>query len=159
MDRDIKKYENQLIEEIKNLCDLAGIDFIIFLEETKTNLKNRIKDLLTPNKKWFKQGKSIKRYWEFLEKITGHKWDIRDVQYWYRFLRNPSETRDEIPPSLRYQVLKRDNFTCQKCGRKAPEVKLEVDHILPWSCGGPTVLDNLQTLCEECNKGKSNKCF
>jgi 5-methylcytosine-specific restriction endonuclease McrA len=67
--------------------------------------------------------------------------------------------REEIPPSLRYEVLTRDKSTCQKCGRKAPEVELQVDHIVSWSCGGPTVIDNLQTLCMDCNQGKSNKCF
>jgi 5-methylcytosine-specific restriction endonuclease McrA len=36
-------------------------------------------------------------------------------------------------------------------------VKLEVDHIKPISKGGKTVLNNLQTLCMDCNRGKSNK--
>jgi len=151
--------EYQLIHEIKQLCNLAGIDFIAFLEDAKISLKNRIKELFTPNEEWFREGKSLKRYWEFLEKITGHEWKYEDVNYWYKFLRSPSETREDIPLSLRYQVLERDYFTCQKCGRKAPDVELTVDHILPWSCGGPTVLDNLQTLCKDCNLGKSNKCF
>lgn len=60
---------------------------------------------------------------------------------------------------LRFQVLKRDNFSCCKCGAspaKDPAVTLHIDHIIPWSKGGRTILENLQTLCSECNLGKSN---
>jgi Homing endonuclease associated repeat/HNH endonuclease len=58
---------------------------------------------------------------------------------------------------LRYLVLSRDRFTCKACGRSPatqPGLCLQVDHIVPWSKGGPTVAKNLQTLCEQCNGGK-----
>ena len=54
----------------------------------------------------------------------------------------------------RFAVLKRDNFTCQYCGRKAPDVQLEVDHIIPKSYGGSDKRTNLITACYECNIGK-----
>lgn len=57
---------------------------------------------------------------------------------------------------LRFEILKRDKFTCQYCGSKAPNVKLQVDHIIPISKGGITEIDNLICACEECNLGKSN---
>ena len=60
---------------------------------------------------------------------------------------------------LRFAVLKKDNFSCKKCGRapaKDPKIILHVDHIKPWSKGGETVFENLETLCEQCNLGKSN---
>lgn len=60
---------------------------------------------------------------------------------------------------LRYQVLRRDNFSCCQCGAspaKDSSVVLHIDHIIPWSKGGKTELDNLQTLCSKCNLGKSN---
>ena len=40
--------------------------------------------------------------------------------------------------------------------RTNPGVELKVDHVVPWSDGGETVLDNLQLLCQKCNGGKSN---
>lgn len=61
---------------------------------------------------------------------------------------------------LRYEVLKRDNYTCKACGRSPatnPGLGLEADHIVPYSKGGETIMDNLQTLCEDCNMGKSNR--
>ncbi len=63
-----------------------------------------------------------------------------------------------ITPTLRFRVFRRDNFTCKICG-KSPmkdEVVLEIDHIIPYSTGGETAEDNLQTLCKECNRGKTN---
>ena len=64
-----------------------------------------------------------------------------------------------ISDKLRYQVLKRDNFKCCACGAspaKDPAVELHIDHIIPWSRGGETTLQNLQTLCSRCNIGKSD---
>lgn len=59
----------------------------------------------------------------------------------------------------RYRVMKRDNFTCRACGATPalrPGLPLHVDHIQPWSLNGESVENNLQTLCEACNLGKSN---
>jgi CRISPR/Cas system Type II protein with McrA/HNH and RuvC-like nuclease domain len=56
----------------------------------------------------------------------------------------------------RFEVLTRDNFTCCYCGRKSPEVKLEIDHIRPKSKGGINHISNYITACRECNKGKFN---
>ena len=75
------------------------------------------------------------------------------------------QRRKAISPKIRLQVLKRDNFTCQSCGKSPalyPEleidvsVKLEIDHFQPHSKGGSIDLDNLQTLCLLCNRGKEN---
>ena len=60
---------------------------------------------------------------------------------------------------LRWHVLQRDRFTCCSCGASpavTAGVELHVDHVLAWSKGGETVLENLQTLCAACNLGKSN---
>lgn len=66
--------------------------------------------------------------------------------------------RSLLTPSLRYEILKRDNFSCCICGRTCDDgVKLHVDHIIPVAKGGKTVRENLRTLCDECNLGKSDK--
>jgi len=60
---------------------------------------------------------------------------------------------------LRHLVMRRDNFRCRHCGRSPAtdlSVHLEVDHVVPYSKGGETVFENLQTLCGVCNGGKSN---
>lgn len=64
-----------------------------------------------------------------------------------------------ISDRLRFRVMKRDFFKCRICG-KSPStdqtVILHVDHVKPWSKGGGTLEDNLQTLCSRCNLGKGN---
>jgi 5-methylcytosine-specific restriction endonuclease McrA len=64
-------------------------------------------------------------------------------------------------PRLRFRVLSRDKFACVKCGRspKADGIKLHVDHCIPYSKGGETIFENLETLCEICNIGKGNIIF
>lgn len=61
-----------------------------------------------------------------------------------------------VSPALRFEILRRDKFTCQYCGRKAPDVQLAVDHIVPFSKGGSCTSDNLTTACVECNSGKAD---
>jgi hypothetical protein len=69
----------------------------------------------------------------------------------------PAEKKRTVPLKLRLKVLQRDNFRCVLCG-KSPAThlgtSLHLDHIIPYSEGGPTSLENLRTLCEECNWGK-----
>ena len=55
----------------------------------------------------------------------------------------------------RFEVFKRDAFTCAYCGRKPPTVTLEVDHIIPVAEGGGDDYENLATSCFDCNRGKS----
>lgn len=59
-----------------------------------------------------------------------------------------------ISPVLRFEVLRRDDFRCRYCGRRAPDVVLHLDHIVPWSAGGRTTLENLRAACYDCNIGK-----
>lgn len=65
--------------------------------------------------------------------------------------------RTAIPKSIRFEVFKRDKFTCQYCGLSAPDVILEIDHIRPVSKGGTNDILNLVTACRDCNRGKTNK--
>lgn len=68
-------------------------------------------------------------------------------------------TPRDINWRLRAMVLIRDSCICQMCGvspAKDPEVVLHVDHVIPWTKGGETVEENLQTLCAPCNIGKSD---
>lgn len=67
---------------------------------------------------------------------------------------NNSNKRVPISKKLRFEVFKRDHFTCQYCGRMAPDVVLEVDHILPVAEGGTNDIMNLVTSCHDCNSGK-----
>jgi hypothetical protein len=62
--------------------------------------------------------------------------------------------RKGISQRIRFEVFKRDSFKCQYCGRSAPEIILEVDHITPVAKDGDETILNFITSCRECNQGK-----
>jgi len=74
--------------------------------------------------------------------------------------RKKSAKEQNVSKSMRFDIFKRDNFRCRFCGASPAndtKVTLHVDHIIPVSKGGETILSNLQTLCSRCNYGKSAK--
>ena len=74
----------------------------------------------------------------------------RSTRFFYKsaFVRIPLTEKERV------FVLNRDKC-CRLCGRKPPEVVLEVDHIFPVSKGGGNEISNLQALCRQCNRAKS----
>jgi hypothetical protein len=62
--------------------------------------------------------------------------------------------REPLSKKIRFEVFKRDSFKCQYCGRSAPDVILNVDHIVPVAEGGTNDIMNLLTSCFDCNNGK-----
>lgn len=62
--------------------------------------------------------------------------------------------RKSLSKKTRFEVFKRDSFTCQYCGRSAPDVVLQVDHMVAVANGGTNELVNLITSCAPCNAGK-----
>lgn len=61
-----------------------------------------------------------------------------------------------VTKRTRFEVFKRDNFTCRYCGKSSPQVILEVDHIIAIANGGGDDEMNLATSCWDCNRGKSD---
>lgn len=61
-----------------------------------------------------------------------------------------------VSKRLRYEILRRDHHACRYCGAKAPDVKLNVDHVIPQALGGSDAPTNLVTACADCNGGKTS---
>jgi hypothetical protein len=64
--------------------------------------------------------------------------------------------RKSVSTRRRFEIFKRDGFTCQYCGKRPPNTVLHLDHIIPVSKGGDNKTENLITACVDCNLGKSN---
>jgi 5-methylcytosine-specific restriction endonuclease McrA len=96
--------------------------------------------------------------WDFAQLQNGLRraLEIRANQSTQQYLRQ--RERSLMTPSLRVAILRRDSSRCRMCGASAAAgATLHIDHIVPVSLGGQTVPENLQTLCDSCNYGKSNK--
>ncbi|UYP44981.1 hypothetical protein NEF87_001266 [Candidatus Lokiarchaeum ossiferum] len=63
-------------------------------------------------------------------------------------------TGRDIPAYVRLCVWKRDQGRCVVCGASE---NIEYDHIIPYSRGGTSTVDNIQILCLACNRRKSNR--
>src|SRR5690554_4009573 len=63
----------------------------------------------------------------------------------------PATSRPAIPEALRHAVYERDGYACVTCGTGS---NLTLDHIYPWSLGGPDTFENFQTMCRSCNSRK-----
>lgn len=97
----------------------------------------------------------LKNVREVVERIN----DLRDLAYAQYLPAVDEVLAGRITDKNQIEHMQRDNFKCCICGAspaKDPSVVLHVDHIIPWSKGGKTELDNLQTLCSNCNYGKSD---
>lgn len=119
--------------------------------------KKNKKKLSEYNKKWKAKNKdkvnaSHKKYRK--------KHPEKIAEFNRRYRKNNKEKEREYKQKrrlkLRFEIFKRDNFTCQYCGRKSPDVILEVDHIFPKSKGGLNKKENYKTACKDCNIGKGD---
>lgn len=52
-------------------------------------------------------------------------------------------------------LCERYDFHCLRCKRRAPDIDLTADHVLPLSKGGSNLIDNIQPLCLHCNLSKN----
>lgn len=67
--------------------------------------------------------------------------------------------RRSLSKRKRFEIFKRDSFTCQYCGGKPPDVILHVDHIHPVADGGTNDDLNLVSACADCNGGKGRRAL
>ena len=94
---------------------------------------------------------------EFVASIDQEQEELLRYETEVKSSKGTKRTKRDPSLALRFFVLKRDRFCCVACGRSPATVAglvLEIDHVFPWSKGGETIEENLQTLCFDCNRGK-----
>lgn len=103
-----------------------------------------------------------------VEQSTAQRWlqnVLQPVECGPSVMSEPPRPLTTVPPmalnraptkKMRMDILRRDDFRCRICGRRATDhvdVELHVHHILPYGIGGLTEPDNLITLCHSCHYG------
>lgn len=150
-----KFQNNSKISEIDLLEEILRLWTVLGRQPTTTDLKNGLSKF--PRNRYSNVfGSWYDTLNKFIEWVNAE--NIEPVLQTQSADNKHTTTRD-INLRLRFKVLQRDNFKCCSCGTSPATnstVNLHVDHIIPWSKGGETVLDNLQTLCQDCNLGKSD---
>ncbi|MGH2574720.1 MAG: homing endonuclease associated repeat-containing protein [Ignavibacteria bacterium] len=161
--------------EVLDRAGLERISYVITLEQYISNLEKvwdklgrqpRLRDMVKPLSSyseysycnyfgsWGKALEVFVRYMNNGKKLTPSL--EKEIQKY----RKGRGVRKQISLSLRFLVLKRDDFKCVFCGRSPTthkNISLHIDHKKPVTKGGKTVLKNLQTLCSRCNIGKGNR--
>ena len=62
-----------------------------------------------------------------------------------------------IPFKIKMRVARRDNYTCQQCGKHLKDDEVEFDHVIPLSKGGSSEEHNIRLTCYDCNRDKLDK--
>ena len=139
-----RKYKMMESELFSQKVSSPTTDFNIVVTVTLTNIHGR---KLTSKSSTF-SSKSIE---EIIKKLDNNEGGFyKNEEIWQSISR---VERGKVTNKIRFMVYERDGHRCRKCGST---YNLEIDHIFPISKGGKTTLDNLQTLCHNCNVAKSN---
>jgi 5-methylcytosine-specific restriction endonuclease McrA len=140
----------QLMHNLKQVWDLPGRQPLI----REMKLPCSAYGVTAYVKRFGSWQKALKAFIKYQKTHKGKKPVLKAV---YRKIKKSSKKNLAVNLSLRYKILKRDNFKCRLCGTSPaikPGVILHIDHIIPVVKNGETIAENLQTLCSNCNYGK-----
>lgn len=146
----LKKYRNK--QYIKSIDDMKAYQFSFIRYQTRYSQRNYVKSSYKVN---VQTGHFIYDY-DYIanryKQLSNIGFECTLRQYYTK------KQRKLMTQELRKEIMQRDNYTCQICGKYMPdEVGLQIDHIIPVSKGGKTVRSNLRVLCSKCNGSKSDK--
>lgn len=155
-----KSNESDLMENLAAIWELLGRQ----PKQSDLPLVNSKFSAYTYTRRYGSWRKSLERCIEVAtqEEVEIKESEIAKELISKEILNNETQRRKtNRNPSWRlvFLVYRKNNFSCVACGRSPvthPGTILHVDHINPWSKGGETIIDNLQTLCSHCNLGKSD---
>lgn len=139
----LKYLERTLLQQKRHLQPVIDVEFFVLMTYTSPKGRNHYEKKYRFYTKDFML--QLVRSKEYLERVSTQE-----------YLR--AKERSKMTPSIRFKILKRDQYRCQICGASQEDgAKLHIDHIIPVAKGGKSVESNLHVLCDRCNLGKGTK--
>jgi predicted restriction endonuclease len=172
----VQDWVKEFYEDKENIRPAEALEFFALLENPTDFLKCRLNHLEHLKDEAEIELAKINSEYDFLDKKlslinnTNNFFDKVSTNQYIIGLKNNiyntfGEEEDEkqenvrtISGKTRLDVFERDDYRCQMCGRTVDDgIKLHIDHIVPFSKGGSSDMDNLQVLCHECNLAKHDR--
>jgi 5-methylcytosine-specific restriction endonuclease McrA len=139
----LKRLERLLLQQKRLPQPVIDVEFLVLMTYTSPKGRNHYEKKNRYGTKDFIL--QLQRSKEYLERISTQE-----------YLR--AKERSKMSTSMRFKILKRDQFRCQICGASQEDgAKMHIDHIVPVAKGGKTIESNLHVLCDRCNLGKGTK--
>lgn len=142
------------LDKLSNLSKKEQEEIDNLNEQCNKDIKNMKEDYENKKQKELEETISCRNAINIKDTLSG-----KPSIEWIKEERAKLNRKYEDNMTLREWILKRDNYTCRQCGNSMttePNLLLEVDHIAPVSKWGPSIPENLQTLCWKCNRAKSS---
>ncbi|WP_295081893.1 HNH endonuclease signature motif containing protein [Ruminococcus sp.] len=150
-----KERKTQIYNNMKNAVNSSEYpiyQYVFFRRQVRYKQSNYKKQAYSVNNTEGVYKLTLKQLLEIYDELEEIDFETTRQKYYAK------NQRKLMTKELRQLIIKRDNYTCQKCGKYMPdEVGLHVDHIIAIKNGGKTVESNLQVLCDKCNYRKGSK--
>ncbi len=172
----VQEWVKEFYENKENIRPAEALEFFALLENPTDFLKCRLQHLEQLKDEAEIELAKLNSEYDFLDKKlslinnTNNFFDRVSTNQYIIGLKNNiynsfGDEKDEkaevvrtISGKTRLDVFERDGYRCQMCGRTVEDgIKLHIDHIIPFSKGGTSDMDNLQVLCHECNLAKHDR--
>lgn len=147
--------DSDLLIEIESMWIKLG------RQPTTNDVKNKLSkySLNTYTRRFGSWNRTLIRFAEFINNDNNDKEkNVEQKSQNSEEIITKHTTKREPSNRLKVQVLMRDGNRCRLCGVECNDGihNIHFDHIIPWSKGGETVLENLQVLCSKCNLAKGD---
>ena len=173
----VQEWVKEFYEDKDNIRPAEALEFFALLESPTDFLKCRLHHLeqlkdeveielakINSEYDFFDKKLSlINNTNNFFDKVSTNQYIIGLKNNIYNTFGDDDEDEKQenvrtISGKTRLDVFERDDYRCQMCGRTVDDgIKLHIDHIVPFSKGGSSEMDNLQVLCHECNLAKHDR--
>lgn len=149
--------------EVSLLATQLGLDLDLLVHEIQWALGEERINRVTPTyeqfREWDRQKDGLHQFWIYANEKLFSELTADEVTDSWKCIDLTLNARKRRPLTFQdyLMIAIRSEPKCEICERQPPEVRLEIDHILPVSKGGDNSPFNLRFLCQHHNRLKGNR--